>query len=142
MDHVVYLDYKAKELEKLRNGSKTMIIRGAMGRKIPYGRLEIGDSLYFIENKGDGLIKATALVSELVQSEALTKEDSIKLVENNQAQLHLDNGLFKRFAGKRYLMLISIEKFRDLESFPIDKSAFSNMDDWLPVGDIEKLKLK
>ena len=35
MDHVVYLDHKAKELDLLEKGVKTMIIRGAMGRKIP-----------------------------------------------------------------------------------------------------------
>ncbi len=33
MDHVVYLDAKADELRKLINGEKTMIIRGAAGRK-------------------------------------------------------------------------------------------------------------
>jgi len=38
MDNVVYLDYKAKELGNLQNGSKTMIIRGAMGHKLPYGK--------------------------------------------------------------------------------------------------------
>lgn len=55
MDHVVYLDYKAKELENLKSGQKTMIIRGAMGRKMPYGRINNSDVLYFIENKGDGV---------------------------------------------------------------------------------------
>jgi hypothetical protein len=35
MDHVVYLDHKANEFEKLLNGQKTMIIRGAAGRKMP-----------------------------------------------------------------------------------------------------------
>lgn len=35
MDHVVYLDSTAKELELLLSGKKTMIIRGATGRKIP-----------------------------------------------------------------------------------------------------------
>ena len=58
MDHIVYLNHKAKELENLINGSKSMIIRGAMGRKLPYGILNIGDVLYFAENNGDGLVKA------------------------------------------------------------------------------------
>ncbi len=39
MDHIVYLNHKAKELENLRNGAKSMIIQGAMGRKLPYGIL-------------------------------------------------------------------------------------------------------
>lgn len=46
MDNVVYLDYKAKEFENLKNGKKTMIIRGAMGRKLPYGRVSKSDILY------------------------------------------------------------------------------------------------
>ncbi|KUO64077.1 MAG: hypothetical protein APF84_08180 [Gracilibacter sp. BRH_c7a] len=44
MDHVVYLDAKAKELEKLLEGSKSMIIRGATGRikidKSNYGNMD------------------------------------------------------------------------------------------------------
>ena len=39
MDHVVYLDAKANELDRLLDGSKAMIIRGATGRKLPYGRV-------------------------------------------------------------------------------------------------------
>lgn len=42
MDHVVYLDARAKELEKLLDGRKTMIIRGAAGRKLPYGKVNKG----------------------------------------------------------------------------------------------------
>jgi len=39
MDHIVYLDYKAKELSNLTLGKKTMIARGAMGRKVPYQKV-------------------------------------------------------------------------------------------------------
>ena len=142
MDHVVYLDYKAKELDNLRKGLKSMIIRGAMGRKFPYGKVEIGDRLFFIENKGDGLIKAFAFVSDVFNSEQLTKEESLKMIEINQNKLLLDNGLLKRFGGKRYLVLISIKDFCETKNFKIDRSSFGNMDDWLPVGDIESVKMK
>ena len=142
MDHVVYLDYKAKELDNLRKGIKSMIIRGAMGRKFPYGKVEIGDRLFFIENKGDGLIKAKAFVSDVFNSDQLTQDESLKLLDENQHKLHLDNGLYKRFGGKRYLVLITIKDFNELENFKIDRSQFANMDDWLPVGDIENVKVK
>lgn len=36
-EHLVYLDNEGKELEKLINGEKTMIIRGAAGKKSPLG---------------------------------------------------------------------------------------------------------
>jgi len=142
MDHVVYLDRKAKELDYLRKGIKSMILRGAMGRKLPYGKVETGDRLFFIENKGDGLIKAYAFVSDVFNSEQLTKEESSKLLENNKQKLQLDIGLKKRFGGKRYLVLISIKDFSEIDNFKIDRSSFGNMDDWLPVGDIERIKIK
>lgn len=141
MDNVVYLDYKAKELENLKNGQKTMIIRGAMGRKLPYGRVSKSDILYFIENKGDGLIKGRAVVDNVFNSEKLTKEQSIGIIEQNQDKLLLNKGLEKRFAGKRYLVLITIKDFEEIKPFKIDRSEYGNMDDWLPVKNIEKVKV-
>jgi hypothetical protein len=60
MDNVVYVDAMEKELDLILDGDKKMIIRGASGRKLPYGRIFEGDELYFIENNGDNLIKAKA----------------------------------------------------------------------------------
>ncbi|MBZ0243811.1 MAG: hypothetical protein K8F24_11385 [Bacteroidales bacterium] len=140
MDHVVYLDSKAKELENLINGKKNMIIRGAMGRKLPYGRVKKADVLFFIENKGDGLVKGKAIVEDVFNSEKLTKEQSIALVEQNQEKLLLNPELKKRFSGKRYLVLITIKDFEKIEAFKIDRSQYGNMDDWLPVENIEKLR--
>ncbi|RIH63654.1 hypothetical protein D1164_18925 [Mariniphaga sediminis] len=141
MDNVVYLDYKAKELEHLKSGQKTMIIRGAMGRKLPYGRVNKGDVLYFVENKGDGLIKGKAFVESVFNSEKLTKEQSVEMVEKNQDKLFLAPGQKKRFSGKRYLVLITIKDFKTIEPFQIDRSDYVNMDDWLPVENIEKVKI-
>lgn len=141
MDHIVYLNHKAKELENLKNASKTMIIRGAMGRKLPYGILNIGDVLYFAENNADGLIKAKALVLEVFNSEKLSCEESIELVNANQKDLKLDKAMFDRFAGKRFVILIKLNDFENIEPFKFDRSSFSNMDDWLPVGNVNDVKL-
>ena len=141
MDHVVYLDIRAKELEHLAQGTKKMIIRGAMGRKMPYGRVHAKDTLYFIENKGDGLVKAKATVSEVIETEKLAKEESIAMVERHQESLRLDAGLQKRFAGKRYLVLIRLEDVSMLDPFSIDRTAYGNMDDWLPVEQIDRVRI-
>ncbi len=141
MEHIVYLDKKAKELDNLIAGKKTMIIRGAMGRKMPYERVDIGDTLYFTENNGDGIVKAVSQVSDTIFTNKLEPEESIEIVEKLQPMLQLDAKLMKRFAGKRYLCLISIENFREIEPFSFDKSDFGNMDDWLRVENIEKVKI-
>lgn len=140
MDHVVYVDHKAEELEKLISGEKTIIIRGATGRKLPYGRVLEGDKLYFIRNNGEGLVRAKAVVKHVLNSEKMTKEESIKLVDKNAERLKLSNKQYKKWAGKRYLVLIEVGKIEELVPFKIDRSNYSNMDDWLPVVDINNAR--
>jgi hypothetical protein len=141
MDHVVYLDFKAKELENILAGKKTMIIRGATGRKLPYGRVNKGDVLYFINNNAEGQVMAKAETVTVINSEKLDTDSSVKLVNDNQKKLQLTELQIKRWAGKRYLVLIEIGKVSSLKPFKIDKSAYGNMDDWLPVEKIEKVKI-
>lgn len=141
MDHVVYIDAKSNELEKLLNETKTMIIRGAAGRKLPYGRVNSEDILYFINNNGEGKIRASALVKDVYNSDKMSKEESIALVEKNQKKLQLTDKQFKRWAGKRYIVLIEVENIQVVKPFGIDKSNYGNMDDWLPVKDISTVRL-
>jgi hypothetical protein len=141
MDHVVYVDAKAKEMEKLIDSAKLMIIRGAAGRKLPYGRVNPEDTLYFINNNAEGVVKAMATVKSVFNSDKMSKEESIELVEKNQNKLQLTGPQFKRWAGKRYLVLIEVENVIEIDPFAIDKSDYGNMDDWLPVENIDSVKI-
>lgn len=141
MDHVVYVDIKSKELEKLGKGIKKCIIRGAAGRKMPYGRVNKNDVLYFINNNGEGLVKGRAIVSDVYNSDKMTKEESIQLVEDNREILNLSISQHKRWAGKKYLILIHIENYTEVKPFKIDRSNYGKMDDWLPVEKIENIKI-
>ncbi|MHA1975889.1 MAG: hypothetical protein ACW98F_06190 [Candidatus Hodarchaeales archaeon] len=144
MDHVVYVDAKAKanDLEEIFTGKRTMIIRGAAGRKLPYGRVQVNDVLYLIRNNGEGIVRGKCDVAQVVNSDKLTKETSIQLVLENQSKLNLSDKQFKRWAGKRYLVLISIKNVQEVDPFYIDRSAYGNMDDWLPVEKIGQIKQK
>lgn len=142
MDHVVYLDAKAEEMENLLSGEKTMIIRGAAGRKMPYGRVSAGDTLFFTNNNAEGVIKAKANVKGVFNSQKMAKPESIALVQSHQDELRLTKRQFKRWAGKRYIVLIEVAEVEELAPFRVDKSEFGNMDDWLPVGSIEDVRLQ
>jgi len=136
MDHVAYLDAKAKEMDKILDGSKTMIIRGATGRKLPYGRVFVNDILYFINNDGEGLIKVKGKVKSVFNSEKMIAEESKTLVKEHQEKLQLTDKQFSRWAGKRYIVLIEIENVKKIAPFPFDKSNYNTMDDWLSVEKI------
>lgn len=140
LDHIVYLDHKAKEMENLLSWNKTMIIRSATGRKLPHWRVNGGDTLYFINNNWEWLIKARATVSQVFNSEKMTEEESKTLVKNNQNKLQLTEKQFEKWAWKRYIVLIEVKNIEEIEYFSIDRSNYWNMDDWLLVEDIEGIK--
>ena len=142
MDHVVYLDTQAKELESLISGSKTMIIRGATGRKLPHGRVDAGDILYFIINNAEGKVRAKAKVKSAFHSEKMTEDESQALVKKNQPKLSLTEKQIKRWAGKRFIVLIEVTDVKEIPPFAIDKSKYGNMDDWLPVEKIKSVTIK
>jgi hypothetical protein len=95
-----------------------------------------------LENDGSGQIKAQGSVISVINTEKLDPETSAKLVEDNQYKLKLSPAQSKRWAGKRYLVLIGVSSVQALEPFQIDKSDYGNMDDWLPVGEIDRVKIK
>jgi len=141
MDHVVYVDAKSNELEKILSGEKSIILRGAAGRKLPYGRVEMGNILYFIRNNGEGLIHAKAQVDNVYNSEKMDKDTSAALIEEHLEDLQLSPAQLKRWSGKRYLVLITIINPEAISPFGIDKSDFGNMDDWLAVGEIDSVRI-
>ena len=141
MDHIVYVDAKAKAMELLISKEKRMIIRGAAGRITPYGRVEIGNTLFFINNNAEGLVKAKGVVSEVFNSQKMIKEESAKLVRENQEKLRLSKSQLNKFAGKKYIILITVDNVERMEPFGIDKTDYGKMDNWLCVEDIERVKL-
>jgi len=141
MDHVVYLDAKANELDALLSGAKTMIIRGAAGRKLPYGRVNEGDTLYFINNNSEGIILATAKVKSVFNSEKMTEAESTQLIYQHQVKLQLTKSQLEHWSGKRYLVLIEVSGAKKVDPFHIDRSSYGNMDDWLPVEHIENVRV-
>jgi len=107
---------------------------------MPYGRVNPGDMLYLINNNAEGVVKAKAVVTDVFNSGKMTREESIALVEKNQDKLNLTDQQFKRWADKRYLILVEVGQVTKVTPFQVDKSDYGNMDDWLPVGDIGNMR--
>ncbi len=133
MVHLVYCDNKEKVLEKILNGEKTMIIRGAAGRKIPHSRVFEGEKIYLME-KGTKKIGASALVTNIENYVKLGEDEIVEVMEKNQNKLQLSEKQKKRWF-KKCLCLV---EFDNLERFePLDFEHQGNMDDWLIIEKIE-----
>ncbi|MCI8518227.1 MAG: hypothetical protein HFG75_15390 [Hungatella sp.] len=137
MVHLVYCDNAGKKgekvLDKILAGTKTMIVRGAAGRKIPHSRVFEGEKLYFME-KGSGEVTATAVVKEVQNFVKLSDEEITKTLADNQSKLNLSDKQKVRW-HKKCLCLVEFEAVREISPLAFEHQG--NMDDWLILEKIE-----
>ena len=137
MVHLVYCDNTGKKgekvLDKILSGTKTMVVRGAAGRKIPHSRVFEGEQLYFME-KGSALITATAIVKAVQNYVKLSDEEITKVFSDNQNKLNLSEKQ-KAHWHKKCLCLVEFENVEEIT--PLAFEHQSNMDDWLILEKIE-----
>lgn len=139
-EHLVYLNSKAKELEKLVNNEKSMIIRGAAGKKSPLGgRAKINDITYFVETGGDVTVTHRGIIKSVTESEKMTPDESVAFIKKYENELNLSKDQHKRWAGKKFLAVYEIEKIEAIEPFQYRREK--NMDDWIITESIEDVKL-
>lgn len=139
MHHIVYLDSNAKDLDHLLTGQKTLIVRGAMSPKIPFGRVAAKDVLYFLLRKGDGSIKAKASVVSASIYKNLSEEDSHSLIEEYQDRLLLSTAQLKRTSGKKYITLMELSQVDQVTNLKLDVSLINESDNWLILDDIRNV---
>ncbi|MDN9857985.1 hypothetical protein KLM65_08470 [Clostridioides difficile] len=137
MVHLVYCDNAGKKgekvLDKILAGTKTMVIRGAAGRKIPHSRVFEDELLYFME-KGTAKISAKATVKKVENYAKLTEDEISKILNENQSKLNLSEKQKVRW-HKKCLCLVEFENVEEIT--PLDFDHQGNMDDWLIVEKIE-----
>ncbi|HBG5343686.1 TPA: hypothetical protein KQG29_001043 [Clostridioides difficile] len=137
MVHLVYCDNAGKKgekvLDKILTGTKTMVIRGAAGRKIPHSRVFEDELLYFME-KGTAKISAKATVKKVENYVKLTEDEISKILNENQPKLNLSEKQKVRW-HKKCLCLVEFENVEEIT--PLDFDHQGNMDDWLIVEKIE-----
>lgn len=137
MVHLVYCDNAGKKgekvLDKILAGTKTMVVRGAAGRKIPHSRVFAGERLYFME-KGSAEITATAIVKSVQNYVKLSDGEITKILADNQSKLNLSEKQKERW-HKKCLCLVEFENVEEIT--PLAFEHQNNMDDWLILEKIE-----
>ncbi|GCF93206.1 hypothetical protein NRIC_10970 [Enterococcus florum] len=138
-EHLVYLNWEAKELEKLLNKEKSMVVRGGAGKRLPLGgRASIGEAVYLLETGGEQLVTHRGKITQVIESEKLTPDESLAFLQRYTAELNLSQKQFERWNGKKRLAVYEIGQIEAIEPFQYARG--NNMADWVIVDSIEEIK--
>ncbi len=143
MQHVAIMNKTWGLLPKIVNGEKTIESRWYMNRAVPWGRVGVGDTIYF-KNSGEPVVVRAKVEKVLTfkdlspekVKEILNKWGSAIGIEANQASEY-----YNMFKDKKYCLLIFIKQAQEIKPFTIDKAGFGAQAAWLSVESIDQIKL-
>ncbi|MFA6250285.1 MAG: ASCH domain-containing protein [Candidatus Shapirobacteria bacterium] len=141
MDHVAIMNRQAGLIDHILSGQKTIETRWYQNRITPYGRIAMGDIIYF-KNSG-GLIRAKALVSQVSQYAQLTIDKCQQIIDQYGAPglIDIQNSRAASWAaGKNYAILIWLKDPVAIIPFNIDKRGFGSSAAWLTLPNIDTIK--
>lgn len=126
---------------KILKGEKTIETRWYKNRVTPWNKVKAGETIYFKDSGEPVTVKAT--VQKVEQYELDNEIEVVKLYRTlSQKDLGADtisNEISDYVKGKRYAIIIYLEKPTKVKPFIISKKGYGVMSAWISVDKISSI---
>ena len=142
MDHVAIMRKSWGLLPKVLSGEKTIESRWYKNKSAPWGKINVGDIIYF-KNSGEP-VTVKAKIKKVKTIENLTPKKVHEILE----KYGKDDGIKKEklsfyynlFKDKKYCILIFLINPKKIKPFEINKKGFGSMSAWITTQNINDIK--
>lgn len=143
MDNVAIMKKSWGLIPKILDGRKKIESRWGINRCPPWGKVKVGDTIYF-KNSGEPII-VVAEVSKVQEFENLNPKKVREILEkyggNDGISVYSLEETIKWARKKRYCTLIYLTNPKEIKPFNIDKTGFGAGAAWISVSNIDKIKI-
>ncbi len=141
MVHIAIMNRQVGLIDKILSGEKTIESRWLKTKSAPFGKVHVGDRIYFKESGGS--VRAVALVSQVKEYSDVGMQDIREVVQEygGKGKIALVDDNYQQWAAqKKYIVLMWLEHAQAIEPFFIDKTGFGTGAAWLTLEDITKVQ--
>ncbi len=131
MNHLVFLDAQANELERILSGVKTMLVREFDPAQATAHPVEAGDSLYFLRNTNESDLRVTATVVNVLVSANRLEEDLSHTLKEMQPRLQLTEDQYNYWSARQQVLLVEFESARKIDVVHVAPSKTADRTDWI-----------
>ncbi len=131
MNHLVFLDPHAGELEKILSGIKTMVLKEfdpAPSIAIP---VNPGDSLYFLKNKTECTVRVKASVVRVLPFTNDPGEDLSHTLKEMQPKLQFTEDQYNYWSTKKQVLFVEFEAAAKTSVINIAENKISGRLGWI-----------
>src|SRR5512136_1929719 len=106
MNHLVFLDTQAGELEKILSGIKCMVVKEFDPAQAAGQAVRPGDDLYFLRNKDECVLRVTATVVRVLFCADDADQDLSHTLKEMQPRLQLTEDQYNHWSAKQQILLV------------------------------------
>lgn len=143
MDHVAIMKKSWGLIPKILDGRKTIESRWSINRVAPWGKVKVGDNIFF-RNSGEKVaIKAN--ISKVLAFDNLTPKKVKNIIDKfgDEGKICFSNKKesYEWAKNKKYCTLIFLKNVEEIEPFKINKAGYGIGCAWMCVENISSVKM-
>jgi hypothetical protein len=131
MNHLVYLDTRAGELEKILSGVKCMVIKDIVSGDIADYPVSPGDSLYFLRSNDECDLRVKATVVRVLFFSKKLNEDLSHYLKEMQPKLQLTEEQYNYWSAKKQVLLVEFESAQKIGVIHLAMDEVKDRSDWI-----------
>jgi hypothetical protein len=131
MNHLVFLDARMGELEKILSGVKTMLVKEFDFAQTTAHPVNPGDSLYFLRDRDDCAVRVKATVVRVLSFTNHLEEDLSHTLKEMQPRLQFTEDQYNFWSGKKHVQLVEFESAQKIGAIRVATHKVSEPSDWI-----------
>jgi hypothetical protein len=136
MNHLVFLDAQAGELEKILSGLKSMVLKEVDSTQSAEQLVTLGDSLYFLRNNDECAVRVKATVVRVLPCENGLDEDISRTLKELQPRLQLTEDQYYHWSTSKRMLFVEFENAQKISELHIAPVMITDRTRWIDFEEI------
>jgi hypothetical protein len=131
MNHLVFLDAQAGELEKILSGTKTMVVKEFDPAQATAHPVKPGDSLYFLRNRGECNLRVKAIIVRVQFFNNGLDDDLPHTLKEMQPRLQLTEDQYNHWSAKQQVLLVEFGSAQKIGVIHVAPDKIRDRSGWM-----------
>ena len=131
MNHLVFLDTRAGELEKILSGTKSMVVKEFDPARSVGQAVRPGDNLYFLRNKDECTLRVKATVVRVLFYTNDVDQDLSHTLKEMQPRLQLTEDQYNHWSAKQQILLVEFASAHKIGVIHVAPNKVTDRSDWI-----------
>ena len=131
MNHLVYLDAQAGELEKILSGVKTMLVKEFDPTQPPTHPVNQGDGLYFLKSADESALRVKATVTRVLFFTNTRDEELSQILKEMQPKLHLTEEQYNYWSAQQQVLLVEFGSAQKIAAVHVALNKVAARSGWI-----------